>query len=101
MRAVKLTTPRQQAQGVIGLRPIPRDVFFIFEPIKPGAVFHMQGVSEPIDIAFLCCSGRVIDLKRLKPPSGRAIAPEGTTAAVETAAGVLQNYIWVDQLDMS
>jgi len=101
MRAVRLRTPREQAQGVIGLNPIPRDVFFIFDPVRPGSVFHMQGVSEPIDIAFLCCSGRVLELRRLEPPDGIAVAPEGTKTAVEAAPGVLQKYIWVDQLDMS
>lgn len=101
MRVVKLSTPREQARGVIGISPIPRDVLFVFEPVRPGAAFHMRGVSEPIDIAFLCCSGRVVDIKRLVPPGGVAVAPEGTTAAVEAAPGVIQEHIWVDQLDMS
>lgn len=79
--------PREQAQGLIGMKPIPDRTLFMFPGIRAGALFHSQGVLEPFDIAFVDRNGKTLKFKRVIPPHGIAIAPPGTDRVVETKAG--------------
>ena len=84
-----LRSRAEQAQGLIGMSPIPRDTVFVFPGIQPGALFHSSGVLEPFELAFLASDGHPITLRTIIPPRGIQRAPEGTVRAVESAVGVL------------
>ena len=86
MKVVNLVTLQEKATGLIGMKPIPPDTLFVFHSVKPGQQFHSQGVLEPFQIIFRDSSGRNLSKEVVVPPHGGAIAPRGTTHAVEMKA---------------
>lgn len=77
------------------MEPIPRDTIFRFPRIDPGYAFHSLGVHQPFDIAFLDGAGKVKELVHMVPPFDVAIAPVGTTEALEALSGVIQKHYHV------
>ena len=89
IEVVVLKGPREQAQGLIGMKPIPAGTFFVFPKIQPNTYFHSQGVLEPFDIAFIDRNGNPLLVRTVIPPKGLIKAPPGTDTVIETKAGTL------------
>jgi uncharacterized membrane protein (UPF0127 family) len=73
MRTHTLTSPLQQARGVIGRYPAPDERYvFQFDSVKPRTV-HMFGVRRPLDVTF-CVDGQPTHETMLRPWLGWARA---------------------------
>lgn len=86
-KTIVLRSLEEQAQGLIGMKPIPADTFFVFPNVRPGTIFHSRGVLESFDIAFIDAWGRTIFTKTIMPPHEVVTVPQGAVTAVEARAG--------------
>jgi len=89
IKVVNLYTPEQQAQGLIGLKPIPTDTIWVFHSVKPGTVFHSRGVLENFDIECLNNRLECLGIQSVHSPDEVVEVPPGTSFVVESALGVL------------
>lgn len=83
MKSKILSTISEKARGVIGRDSLEPDELFIFTGVYSGTQFHMEGVTFPIDIAFLDKDFGILHISSMEPDSGRASAPRDTVYAVE------------------
>jgi hypothetical protein len=96
---VVLKGAREKSIGLIGMSPIPPDTYFVFEDVRPGTLFHSEGVLEPFDIAFLDNAGKPILITEVIPPDGLIAAPLGTRKVVESKAGYLRGLMGMGSTD--
>lgn len=89
MRVITLATRARQAQGLIGMDPIPPGVIWVFPEIAPGTMFHSQGVREDFEIVFFSKTLEPLLAARIRPPNQVVYAPAATALAVESAVGTL------------
>ena len=87
IEVVVLKGPGEQAQGLIGMKPIPEKTFFVFPNIRPNTYFHSRGVLEKFDIVFIDRNGNPLLVKTIVPPDGIVKAPLGTDTVIEAKAG--------------
>lgn len=89
MRVVHLLTEEEKGRGLQFAPEVGPGVVLFFHDVREGAVFHSRNVPGPFDLVFLDASGAVIDGERMRPPDQVAVAPPGSAAALESAAGSL------------
>jgi uncharacterized membrane protein (UPF0127 family) len=94
MHLVIFDTPEAQAEGLQHLLSIDPDALYVFPMVFQGAPFHSRNVAEPFDIAFLSKDFEVIRIVLVIPEEGTAVAPRGTSMAVEARAGVMETLGW-------
>lgn len=85
-----LSTMTEKAKGVIGLDSLDDEDVYFFQGVDEDQRFHMQGVTFPINIAFLDRDFGVLEISEMEPEVGKAKAPKNTTYAVETKVGYFE-----------
>ena len=70
--------------GLLGRRELPLDHGLL---LHPGGSVHTLGMRFPIDVLFLDRQGRILKIAHSLRPNRAVIAPRGTHAVLELAAG--------------
>lgn len=70
--------------GLLGHRDLPLDHGLLF---TPGGTVHTLGMRFAIDALFLDNQGRILKIAHGLRPNCFAVAPSGTCAVLELAAG--------------
>jgi uncharacterized membrane protein (UPF0127 family) len=97
---VRLSSRQQRIQGLIGLKPIPKRVLFVFPDIPQNQTFHSKGVLEPFEIVFIDKNGIIIEAQLVTPPNETVKAPDGAVTAVEMKGGMLKKLMLEEGLPL-